>query len=287
MAWTRRWRWAVAAGACLAALRGGEAARAQQAAGQLPGVVVGRPVLGEEALPPPRPYPPQGPGPATPGGPPVVAPPGLGPGDPDMAPGPGPSGADPLWGTGGPCAAPGGAGPATPRRRSLMRWLQECFLGFPDQFEAAPLGQSVYRHYAAHVANGTAVRMALYQYDFVAGCPALNQRGKDQLVKIAAMLARTDFPLVIERTPWEPALAEARRLTVLQELAGCPFPVPPERVVIGPPPGIGLSGVEAERVYRNLLDQTLNQGLLGGPGGGAIGGFGAPVRPAVPLGTIP
>src|SRR5262249_13751966 len=159
-------------------------------------------------------------------------------------------------------------------RRSLWsrfwRYLQECFLGLPEEFKPAPLGESVAQHYLAHVANGNASRMVLYQYDFVCDTAVLNQRGNDQLARMASWLPNNAFPIVIERTPWEPALAEARRLGVLEALAESPFPVPPERVVIGPQLATGLQGVEAELIYRNLLRQTLTQGTQGGLGGGSI-----------------
>jgi hypothetical protein len=191
-----------------------------------------------------------------------------------------------------PAPAPPGALPRQSFWSRCWRHLQECFLGYPEEFKPAPLGQSVQRAYTTHVANGTAARMVLYEYDFICGTAVLNQRGKDQLARMASWLPDNVFPIVIERTPWDPALAEARRLAVWSALADSPFPVPPERVVIGPPLAYGLQGVEADLVYRNLLRQTLSQGTQGGLGGGSIGGTGgqgsgAPGRTTAPLGSIP
>jgi hypothetical protein len=149
--------------------------------------------------------------------------------------------------------------------------LQECFLGFPEEFEAPPLGASVAAHYKTHVANGEAARMVLYHYDFVDGSELLNLRGRDKVAEIAGLLGHNFFPIVIERTPTCPQLAEARRVMLLNELAQCSFPIPPERVVIGPPIANGLRGVEAEVVYQNLIGQTQ---IGGSPTAGVAGAVG-------------
>jgi uncharacterized membrane protein YgcG len=172
-------------------------------------------------------------------------------------------------------------------RQSWLRCkcnCQACFLGYPEEFEVPPHGASVYAHGNVMVGNGEAARMVLFQYDFVDGQPQLNLRGHDQLMKIAHLLATNPAPLVVERTLCAPGLAEARRLVVLNELARCSGPVPPERVVVGPPIPNGLSGIEAELIYRNFLIQVRTEGsrVIGvtgsgggfGGGGSAGGGFG-------------
>jgi hypothetical protein len=169
-----------------------------------------------------------------------------------------------------PCAVRG-AGVSSETQTGASYWercrahLQDCFLGYPGEFSSPPLGQFLYQHGKTEVANGTAARMTLYHYDFVEGRNALNQRGKDQLDKIAALLPQNFFPVVIERTPEAPDLAKARRLLVLNELGRSPFPIPPERVMVGVPMAEGMSGVEAEIVYRNLLGQTTGGGMTLAP----------------------
>lgn len=204
-------------------------------------------------LPPPAPVPP-GTTVAAPGLPPPVAPGGAPdtPGPPDQA---GPHPAPPLgfW--------------------DRVRYrLQDWCLGFPEEFRSPPLGAFLYEHFKTEVANGDAARMVLYQYDFVDGSDVLNHHGQEKLARIAALLPTNFFPVVIEALPCAPGLAEARRVVVLNLLACGPFPIPPERVVIGPPIAAGLSGREAELVYQNLLIQTQRQGVLAGLGGGSIGG---------------
>jgi hypothetical protein len=182
-----------------------------------------------------------------------------------------------------------------PRLTFRDRWhyfMQSHLWGFPSQFQTPPLGYFMYQHGQTEVANGIATLMVLYHYDFVDGCDKLNLHGRDQLAKIAAMLPKTFFPIVIERTPEAPGLAECRRLAVLNELAHGPFPIPPQRVVIGPSLGDDLRGVEAALVNQNIMMQTMVRGMgvvtgggmasgmagMGGgmsPMGGGVGGMGA------------
>jgi hypothetical protein len=152
--------------------------------------------------------------------------------------------------------------------------MQSHLWGFASQFQRPPLGYFVYQHGNTEVANGAAVFMTLYQYDFVDGCDKLNLHGRDQLAKIASLLPENFFPIVIERTPEAPALAEARRMAVLSELAHGPFPVPPQRVVIGPSLGDDLRGVEAQLINNNVMIETLTRGASAFGGGGLGGGIG-------------
>jgi hypothetical protein len=261
-----------AAGTLLAATAAGAQSPYAKPTAPAPAVAQGPAI----ELPPPAPAP-QPPG--------EVLPP------PHSVPAPEPA-AGPAHVPEGPPAPEPAAGPAAPGEpvRGGKRYpLQECFLGFPEEFEAPPLGLSVNLQIQTQVANGVAAGMVLYRYDFVGCTAALNLKGRDRLAKIAALLPHNFFPLVIERTPEAPELAEARRVAVLAELAHGPFPVPPERVVIGPPLAHGLAGVEAVLINENLMRQTAAQGALGGLGFGATGGaagpgFGATGR--TPAGTI-
>ncbi len=158
--------------------------------------------------------------------------------------------------------------------------LHACFLGFPEEFEAPPLGASVYAFGRAQAGNAEAAQMVLCRADFVEGSAALTPRGREQLAKIALHLSRNFYPLIIEPTLCAPELDQARVLEVMNALGHCGFAVPPQRVVIGPPPAVGLSGVEAGIIYNNLLNQTFSGGArAGGGGGGPIEGGGRPGGP--------
>jgi hypothetical protein len=155
----------------------------------------------------------------------------------------------------------------TRRLRRRFHW-QEHFLGYPEEFVAPPLGASVYANNRTQVANGEAARMVLYDYDFVEGTNQLNLRGQDQLNKILSRLPLNFFPVVIERTPRTPGLDETRRLAILSQIARSPFPVPAERVVVGPPIAAGLRGQEAQVTHNLLLNRTAQAGPPVSSGGG-------------------
>lgn len=149
-------------------------------------------------------------------------------------------------------------------------WLQPV----PSQ----PLGSLVAEHYRQHVSNAQAVRMILFDFDFVAGDDALNDKGKQRLIQIAAAWGQCPFPVVVERTPCTPALAEARREAVLKTLASFGVPATSDRVVIGSMVANPLAGPEAEIIYSNLQQQTQFLGLpyyiSGLSSGGTSGGQG-------------
>ena len=113
--------------------------------------------------------------------------------------------------------------------------------------------------------------MSLHDYDFNCNTAQLNLRGKDRLLWIAGQMGHVHCPIVIERTPDAPGLAEMRRTTILNELTALlSVPVPPEMVVVGPPRAIPLNGVEAEILYFNLLQQTRGAGAA--TAGQSLGG---------------
>jgi hypothetical protein len=152
-------------------------------------------------------------------------------------------------------------------KNQCKRRLQECALGFPEEFNEWPLGSSIYAHGRTQVANGNAARMVFYHYDFVEGTSNLNVRGRDKLAKMAPLLPATFNPVVVERTPLTPGLDEQRRAGLLAAVSGSRFPVPPERFVIGPPVSAGLAGFEAIFVYGNQI------GDLQSGGSGGVGGY--------------
>jgi hypothetical protein len=166
-------------------------------------------------------------------------------------------------------------------RRGMQRWwwhrtrckrhLQDHFLGYLEEFNEWPLGASLYAHGRTQVGNGEVAQMIFYQYDFQADTGVLNDRGRDKLARIAAVLPISFAPVLIERTSANPALAEMRRQSILAELCRQPFPVPPERVVVAAPIAQGLRGEESNVTYSNQLNHLRSFGQAGGIGGSASG----------------
>ena len=149
-------------------------------------------------------------------------------------------------------------------RTQCKRHLQEHFLGYAEEFNEWPLGEALYAHARTQVANGAAARMVFYHYDFVDGTSQLNLRGRDKLAAVAATLPTTFFPVVVERTPTEPGLDQSRRSALLTQLAQGPFPVPAERVVIGPRIANGMTGFEAILIYGASWGTSARADRLGG-----------------------
>jgi hypothetical protein len=179
-----------------------------------------------------------------------------------------------------PDAAPGG--PAVPAAPTAPAVVVPPPL-FAHTGPYPPLGAIMHEHFQTQVNNGIAARMVLFDYDFVCGGEMLNVRGLDHLQHISHFFGSYPYPLVIERTPYTPALAEARRQMVLHLLGEQGVALPPARVVIGPPLSFPLRGVEAEIIYNNLLLQTRSRGLIIQGPGGTTGGA-SPTGGALPTG---
>lgn len=217
------------------------------------------------------------------------APPGMGmgafpPGEPPFAP--------PEAHEAPPCTCPARPGLFGWRRRHAQckRHLQDKVLGYPEEFNEWPLGRALYAHGRTQVGNAEVSRLIFNDYDFVQETSELNYRGRDKLAVITAQLPATFAPVIIERTPWAPGLDESRRLTILSQMATGPFPIPAERVLVGPPIARGLLGQEAWITNRNRLGQIGSGGLGGSVSAGfdAGGLSGAAVAPgAVGGGTTP
>jgi hypothetical protein len=143
------------------------------------------------------------------------------------------------------------------------------------------LGYSVALHAEMQIAGAVPSRMVFHDYDFVPGTAELNDRGRDRILRTAALLPHNRHPVVVERLSYAPGLAEARRRTVLAGLATAGGWLPPERVVVGPSPTAPLRGPEAELIYLNLLRLTesagtvpetgVRNGSTGVPGGAVVG----------------
>jgi hypothetical protein len=161
----------------------------------------------------------------------------------------------------------------------MKRNLQRSFLGDPREWQAPPVGYWLYMNNRVQVSNGDAARMVLYHFDFCEGSDQLNLAGKDKLARIAGLLPKNAFPIVIERTPDNVQLAEKRRVAVFNELAHWPFPIPAERVIVAVPYAKGLNSIEAPVIANTLYTNTQSQGTAysqgtGGADGGTAGGFG-------------
>jgi hypothetical protein len=134
--------------------------------------------------------------------------------------------------------------------------LEDKFIGYPDAFIEPPLGTYINRQFAVQVAKADPHRGTLYHSDFLPGTDRFSPIGASRLNLMMARLPVWSGPLLIEWSPDQPALAEARRQAVLATLEKAGHPLLGDRVVIGPSPYPGALGVEAAGNYGNLIGRS-------------------------------
>jgi hypothetical protein len=167
----------------------------------------------------------------------------------------------------------------------LHRWfhhsaaaLQDKFIGYPQNFVEPPLGYYVKEQMTLQVAKADPHRFTIYRTDFLPGTDRFSPVGAYRFNLMYSRLGGWLGPVILEWTPDEPGLAEARRQTVLATLQKAGRPIVPERVVIGPSPYPGGMGVEAANNFSNLLVRSQQAALSYPPtpqsGAYAYGGFG-------------
>lgn len=159
------------------------------------------------------------------------------------------------------------------RRWERKRRLQDKCLGYPEEFCEQPLGAALYSQMSAQAANGMAAKLVLYHYDFVDGSPNLKVYGHERLAKHIASMNFNAFPLLIEPTPDEPELADARRVAVQQAMLQMQASVDVNRVIVGIPTPVALPGRQAQLLDINLMRDTRNGGTSNlAPGSFRAGG---------------
>jgi hypothetical protein len=138
-------------------------------------------------------------------------------------------------------------------RRSIGQRLHETLIGRHDLFYEPPPGYFVRNHFGMMKAKADPHRFTLYRSDFLPGTDRLSPTGASRFNLMASRLPGWLGPVIIEWSPDEPALAEARRACVMATLAATGQPVIPERVVIGPSPYPGGLGSDAAGNYNEML----------------------------------
>jgi hypothetical protein len=114
--------------------------------------------------------------------------------------------------------------------------------------------------------------MVFHDYDFRADSGELNYRGVDRLREVALLMRVNAEPVVIERLPRDPALAEQRRLAVATALSRIDPQLHPSRVVVAAPVSHPLSGIDAITIHQTQNQLTASTGYLpSNTQGGGIG----------------
>lgn len=157
----------------------------------------------------------------------------------------------PIPPTGPGPAPPGGSVPRTRREIRHQAW-RDTFIGRPADFIEPPLGTYVRGQFSLMRAKADPHRFTLYRSDFLDGTDRLSPTGATRFSLMAARLPGWLGPVLVEWSPDEPGLAEARRSAVVTALRGAGLPIIPERVVIGPSIYPGGMGEDAAN-YHNVM----------------------------------
>jgi hypothetical protein len=155
---------------------------------------------------------------------------------------------------------PAAAQPLCPRRGRVHRMFhhvahttQDKFVGYPENFVEPPLGHYVNEQFAVQVAKANTHRFTLYRSDFLPGTSQFSPSGASRFNIMATRIPGWMGPIMIEWTPDAPALAEQRRVALLETMQKAGMPIVAERVVIGPSPYPGAMGVEAVNHNGNTI----------------------------------
>jgi hypothetical protein len=132
-------------------------------------------------------------------------------------------------------------------------WGGPCRCGVPDRY---PLGSVNRAHYQTMEANGEAADFILHRHEFVAETTELTPDGKDHILEIAARARSAPFPVLVERSEnnAKPALDEQRRAIIAQTLVEHGVADAPERTIVAPAYGKGLTAQEAEADHNQFLN---------------------------------
>lgn len=140
-------------------------------------------------------------------------------------------------------------------REPAKKRFFDTFVGRPDMFYEPPPGYFARNTFGIMKAKADPHRFTLYRTDFLPGTNRLSPNGATRFNLIASRLPGWLGPVVIEWSPDEPGLAEARRDAVLATLATAGQSVIPERVIISPSPYPGTLGTDAANYYNVMINR--------------------------------
>ena len=137
-----------------------------------------------------------------------------------------------------------------------------------------PVGHVTDAFWETQQTNAEASDFVFYDHEFVGDTEKLAPGAKKHLASVALRLEHVPFPVVIEQSPHNrnPELDRKRRQTVVEQLARIGVENSEKRVVIAGALAAGITSIEAEQAYQEVI----NDGY--GGGGRRFGGFGGTFR---------
>jgi hypothetical protein len=138
-----------------------------------------------------------------------------------------------------------------------------------------PVGQNSDSFWETQQTNAEAADFVFYDHEFKGNTAELSPGAKKHLEQVALRLEHVPFPIVIEQSPHNarPALDEARRRTIVEQLGRMGMVNIEGRVVVANAFAEGVTAVEAENAYWNVIG-----GQWGAGGGRRFGGTGGMYR---------
>jgi hypothetical protein len=139
-----------------------------------------------------------------------------------------------------------------------------------------PVGQVTDAFWETQQTNAEAADFIFYDHEFRGNTAELAPGAKKHLEQVALRLEHVPFPVVVEQSPHDkqPEVDQARRRTIIEQLARLGVTSVEERVVVANAFPEGLTAQEAEASYYGGV-------LTGGFGGGTgrrFGGYGGVYR---------
>ena len=141
-----------------------------------------------------------------------------------------------------------------------------------------PLGQVSDSFWETQQTNAEAADFIFYDHEFRGNTAELGPGAKKHLMQVALRLEHVPFPVVIEESPGShspaetarrQALDQARRQTIVEQLARLGAGNIEERVIVANAFPEGYTGIESEGSYYNVIG-----GAFGGGAGRRFGGTG-------------
>jgi hypothetical protein len=138
-----------------------------------------------------------------------------------------------------------------------------------------PVGQVSDSFWETQQTNAEAADFVFYDHEFKGNTAELAPGAKKHLEQVALRIEHVPFPIVIEQSEHNarPMLDEARRRTIVEQLARMGVTNAEGRVVVANSFAEGITGVEAENAYWNVIG-----GQWGAGGGRRFGGMGGMYR---------
>ena len=170
------------------------------------------------------------------------------------------------------CAADDCCGPNLGGRFGTARNAQTG----PPHDRPFPLGQNNDAFWETQQTNAEAADFIFYDHEFTGETAILAPGAKRHLEEVALRLPHVPFPVVIEQSMFNAKqdLDQARRQTIVMQLARLGVVNAEERVVIANAFAEGFTALEGERNYY----RGITGGGFGGGGGRRFGGSGGMYR---------